>query len=110
MGSFKQLWHLVTEQGLITGDQVLELELGQHLDALSQGLSHYKPGSPESRAAYGKKRSGKLTSFICDLSTMIQVEEEQSKAILMIYLAGTFLRENKMSQNKIVLSNKNVIS
>ena len=87
-GSFKQLWHLVTEQGLTAGDEVLDMELGAHLEALSEGICHYKAGTAHSRAAYEKKRSGKLTRFICDLSTMIQVEEEKSKSILTSYLAG----------------------
>ena len=90
MGSFQQLWHLVTEQGLTAGDQVLELELRGHLDALSSGICYYAAPTPASRAAYERKRSGKLTSFICDLSTLIQVEEEQSKLILTSYLAVSY--------------------
>ena len=76
-------------QAVITmDDEVLDMELGAHLEALSEGICHYKAGTAHSRAAYEKKRSGKLTRFICDLSTMIQVEEEKSKSILTSYLAG----------------------
>lgn len=88
--SLKQLCHLVTGQGVSAGDAVLRRELDAQRDRLERGLLSYAAPTDKTRAAFMAKRKagGKLTGFLLQLSELLGVEEEETRAMLSSYLAG----------------------
>ncbi len=103
--SAKQLWHLVTEQSLVTSDDVLSRELARHRPFLAEGLAWFGKGvkTPTTAAAAAAKRpQGKLSRFVGRLAELLGMDDDvRAKGILSAYLAGDF-RGTKQSLRKMV--------
>ena len=93
--SKKALCHLVCQASAAVSEDVLKKELERNMDDLRGGILCYPQPTSTSSADYtttatgaGKKAANKLTSFILDLSKLINVEEKMTKTILQTYLSG----------------------
>ena len=83
--SMKALCHLVCQASYQVSEEVLKQELERNFETLQKGILSYPKLKSETTCS---KKSGKLASFIFELSKFIGVEESNTKGILQTYLSG----------------------
>ena len=84
--SMKALCHLVCQASYQVSEEVLKQELlDRNIEMLQKGILSYPKLKSETTSS---KKSGKLASFIFELSKFIGVEESNTKGILQTYLSG----------------------
>ena len=83
--SMKALCHLVCQASSQISEEVLNQELDRNVEILQKGILSYPKLKSENSCS---KKSGKLSTFIFELSKFIGVEENNTKGILQTYLSG----------------------
>lgn len=95
--SMKALCHLVCQASSQISEEVLHQELERNVEILQNGILSYPKLKSENSCT---KKSGKLSTFIFELSKFIGVEESNTKGILQTYLSGNplffFLKIQKL--------------
>ena len=95
--SMKALCHLVCQASSQISEEVLNQELDRNVEILQKGILSYPKLKSENSCS---KKSGKLSTFIFELSKFIGVEESNTKGILQTYLSGNplffFLKIQKL--------------